>query len=418
MNIEKYVDGLAEKSKKASRELRTIDEAKRNAVLKKIAEELIKQTDAILEENKLDLDAAESNNLASAMIDRLTLTADRIKGISKAVLEIADLTDPLNKTLDAYEAPSGVTIEKTSVPIGSILFIYESRPNVTIDGAALCIKSGNAVVLRSGKESAETSAILARIVREALEFESLDPNIVQLVKVADREVVNQLLHKDDYIDLVIPRGGEGLIKTVVANSRIPVIKHYKGICHVYIDGSADKDKALSIALNAKTQRPGVCNAMETLLIDSKFEEDTILELIDEMLEANVELVVCDRIHQLNKFLAIADESEWGTEYLDYKLSIKMVDGVDEAIDHIETYGSGHTEAIIANDVLIQDKFLSSVDSSSIMVNASTRFADGGEYGLGAEVGISTDKLHARGPMGVDSLTTYKWIVRGDGHIRG
>ncbi|MGL1903649.1 MAG: glutamate-5-semialdehyde dehydrogenase, partial [Fibrobacterales bacterium] len=303
MNIDKYVDGLAEKSKKASRELRTIDEGKRNAVLKKIAEGLIKQTEAILEENKLDLDSAEVNNLAPAMIDRLTLTADRIKGISKAVLEIANLKDPLNKTLDAYEAPSGVKIEKTSVPIGSIFFIYESRPNVTIDGAALCIKSGNAVILRGGKESAETSAIFARIVREALEFESLDPNIVQLVKVADREVVNQLLLKDDYIDLVIPRGGEGLIKTVVAQSRIPVIKHYKGICHVYIDGSADKDKALSIALNAKIQRPGVCNAMETLLIDSKFDEDTIIELIDEMIEANVELVVCERIHQLNKFIA-------------------------------------------------------------------------------------------------------------------
>ncbi len=417
MNIEKYVDGLAEKSKKASRELRTIDEQKRNAVLKKIAEELVKQTDAILEENKLDLDAAEKNELSSAMIDRLTLTADRIKGIARAVSEIVDLKDPLNKTLDSYEAQSGLKIEKKSVPIGSILFIYESRPNVTIDGAALCIKSGNAVILRGGKESAETSAIFARIVREALEFESLDPNIVQLVKVADRDVVNQLLLKDDYIDLVIPRGGEGLIKTVVSLSRIPVIKHYLGLCHVYIDRSADKDKALSIALNAKIQRPGVCNAMETLLIDSKFDEDTITEILDEMLEANVELVVCERIHQLNKFLPIAEEKEWSTEYLDYKLSIKMVDGVDEAIDHIETYGSGHTEAIIATDVLIQDKFLNSVDSSSIMVNASTRFADGGEYGLGAEVGISTDKLHARGPMGVDSLTTYKWIVRGDGHIR-
>ena len=416
MNIEKYVNGLAHKAKMASIELRSVSQEKINAVLEKVAAELVKQAPDILKENQIDLEEADRSNISSAMKDRLTLTEERIQKIADAVKEIAEFESPLDKTLDSYEAANGLFIEKRSVAIGSILFIFESRPNVTIDGAALCLKSGNSVILRGGKESANSNLIFAQIFRSALEFEGLNPNIVQLVKIPDRDVVSQLLQKTDKLDLVIPRGGEGLIKAVVEQSKIPVIKHYKGVCHVYIHKSADVEMARNIALNAKIQRPGVCNAMETLLIDEEFGKENIQALIDAYLENDVELFGCDKTQSYSDKIHVALDMDWDEEYLDKKLSIKIVSGEDEAIEHIQEHGSGHTDAIVAKDALVQEKFINSIDSSSIMINASTRFADGGQYGLGAEVGISTDKLHARGPMGVESLTTYKWIVKGEGHV--
>jgi glutamate-5-semialdehyde dehydrogenase len=418
MTTKQYVNNLAENSKKAARSLRTADISIRNKVLKKVATDLIANSNAIIQANQKDLALAKTQGLSEAMLDRLALTESRIAGIAKAVQEIASFADPLGQILSSTVRDDGLQIEKVSVPIGSILFIYESRPNVTIDGAALCLKSGNAVILRGGKESAFSSAALATIFRNALNVEGLDENAVQLVENSDREVINELLKCEGLIDLVIPRGGEGLIRTVVENSRIPVIKHYKGVCHIYVDASANVDEALAITLNAKTQRPGVCNAMETLLLDEALGKNQILRFFDSMKLAGVTLYGCEKTCQIRPVINSIAESSYDTEYLDLKLSVKIVSGVKEAMDHIEKYGSGHTEAIIAESETAQQAFVSGVDSSSVMVNASTRFADGGEYGLGAEVGISTDKLHARGPMGVESLTSYKWVLNGNGHIRG
>ena len=415
--IENYVNDIASRSRSAAAALRTVSAELRNVALEKIAQKLIDQTPAILKENALDLEAAKSMDLSDAMMDRLTLTEDRVAGMAQAVREIADFADPLNRTLDSYETKDGLQIEKRSVAIGSILFIYESRPNVTIDGAALCLKSGNAVILRGGKESLKSSKILVDIVREVLTEVGIHVDAVQLIDNPDRQIVNLLLVKDGELDLVIPRGGEGLIRFVAENSRVPVIKHYKGLCHVYIDKNADMEMASNIAMNAKTHRPGVCNAMETILLDKELEMNKTLEVLKAMQKAKVELWADQATADLLGDIVKVHENPYHTEYLDYHLSVCLVDGVDGAIEHIQTYGSGHTEAVVSKDKKIQDRFLASVDSSSVMINASTRFADGGMYGLGAEVGISTDKLHARGPMGVESLTSYKWVVRGEGHVR-
>lgn len=416
--LENIVEKLGTQTRIASRDLRTISHEQRNKALASIALGLIENTDAILVENAKDLKAAEANGLSGAMIDRLTLTVDSIQGISTAVKQIESFEDPLNKNLGVTTTADGLEIEKRSVAIGSILFIYESRPNVTIDGAALCLKSGNAVILRGGKESFYSSMILVKIVREALLANKIPVNAVQLVEQTDRELVGLLLQRDQDIDLVIPRGGESLIKAVVEQSRIPVIKHYKGLCHVYVDASADHKKALDIVINAKTHRTGVCNAAETLILDKRLNLDFQKSIIDALLERGVKICGDEHVQTLNSHVTVADAKEYATEYLDHAISVKSVDDVYGALDHIDTFGSGHTEAIVAQDQATLDLFVAGVDSSSVMTNASTRFADGGMYGLGAEVGISTDKLHARGPMGVESLTTYKWIVKGDGHVRG
>jgi glutamate-5-semialdehyde dehydrogenase len=386
-------------------------------VLESAAKSLLEKKSQIMTANALDLEAAQAMGLSEAMYDRLTLTEERIQGMSDALLEIAAFEDPLGKVLGQSTTKDGLTIEKKSVPIGSILFIYESRPNVTIDGAALCLKSGNAVVLRGGKESAHSSKILVDIFRHCMDSCGVDPNGVQLVEHTDRSIVNLLLQRPQDLDLVIPRGGESLIKAVVEKSKIPVIKHYKGLCHIYVDASADLFKAKEIILNAKVQRPGVCNAMETLLLDRNLPVAARQEILEALLASDVKILGDEACASLNEKIIPATDEDWATEYLDYVLSVKTVSGLQEAVDHIADYGSGHTEAVLAQDSDVQNYFVASVDSSSVMINASTRFADGGMYGLGAEVGISTDKLHARGPMGVESLTSYKWIVRGNGQVR-
>lgn len=417
MSLQEVVEELATRTRQASRGLRLIPADQRNRALAAIAEGLEASKAEILVENAKDLEAAQSSGLSEAMIDRLKLTDDRIQGIADAVREIESFEDPLGKNLGETTTKDGLQIEKRSVAIGSILFIYESRPNVTIDGAALCLKSGNSVILRGGKESIYSSTIFVNIVRKALLESGIPEDAVQLVAQTDRDLVGLLLKRDEDLDLVIPRGGESLIKAVVEQSRIPVIKHYKGLCHVYVDASADTKKAMDIVVNAKTHRTGVCNAAETLLLDEGLSIELRKDLVTALQAKGVRIAGDDKVQAIVDHVDAATDEDWATEYLSSEISVKTVDGIAEAMDHIDEYGSGHTEAIVAEDQSILDAFVQGVDASSVMTNASTRFADGGMYGLGAEVGISTDKLHARGPMGVESLTTYKWIVQGDGHIR-
>lgn len=417
MNLLNYVEELCVQTRRGAKALRALSLEKRNAALCKMADLLIEHTDSILSANALDLESAAKSGISPAMMDRLTLTPARIESMAQGVREIAEFADPLGHSLSQIQRPNGLQIEKITVPIGSILFIYEARPNVTIDGAALCLKSGNAVILRGGKESAASSTRLVEIAQMALAAYGIEPNAVQLVNTADREVVNALLKRDDALQLVIPRGGEGLIRSVSENSRIPVIKHYKGVCHIYVDASAQTDLVEPILLNAKVQRPGVCNAAETFLFDQKLPSTQIQQWVQALQAKGVEVRGDAFLANLCPNIQPVQESDWDEEYLDLIVSIKCVNGISEAIEHIDLHSSGHTEALIAQDPQIQEAFLTQLDSSSLMINASTRFADGGQYGLGAEVGISTDRLHARGPMGVESLCTYKWIVRGTGQIR-
>lgn len=417
-SLQDLADSLASQARVASRVLRSISEETRNAVLLRTAELLREKKSEIFEKNRLDLEN-NKGKISDAMLDRLTLNEARLEAMARGVEEIAEFSTPIGKVLEKRTLANGIDISRVAVPIGSVFFIYESRPNVTIDGAALCFKAGNAVILRGGKESIYSSSILAEIFRMALRENGVDENAVQLVENPDHALVSLLLQKNEEIDLVIPRGGERLIRAVVEQSKIPVIKHFNGICHVYIDKSADMEKALAIVMNAKTQRTGVCNAMESLLLHKELSDENVNRIVKSLQEKGVELFgdaySCARVPGI---LDIGDESNYRTEYLALKASVRFVDSVEQACEHIEKYSSRHTEAVVAEDVSVQDYFVQNVDSSSVMVNASTRFADGGEYGLGAEVGISTDKLHARGPMGVESLCTYKWILRGNGQVRG
>jgi glutamate-5-semialdehyde dehydrogenase len=412
-----YARVLGENAREASRQIRGLPRAKRDSVLKSVAASLTARQDEILAANALDMEEGKTRGLSAAMLDRLMLNPARIKSIAANVKDIADLPDPLGRLISRAKRKDGLKIERLSVPIGTILFIFESRPNVTIDGGALCLKSGNAVILRGGKEAARTNAVFADVFRAALKAKGVDERAVQLVEKSDHLLVDELLRDVRHIDLVIPRGGERLIQSVVEKARVPVIKHYKGVCHIYIDKTADMPAAERIVVNAKAQRPGVCNAMETLLIDGHIKPAQVKRILDSLVEHNVEIRGDEFIRNLHPGAKPAVEADWGEEYLDLKLAVKMVDGVDEAISHIAKYGTGHTDAVLAKSAKVQQAFLDGVDSSSVMVNASTRFADGAEYGLGAEVGISTDKLHARGPMGLESLTTYRWVVKGQGHVR-
>ncbi len=417
LSIQEYANLLAGNARKASQFVRILSAEARNQVLFRVAKLLRERLHEILAANAQDVEAAEGN-LSPAMVDRLTLNPARIEAMAKGVEEIAAFADPLNHVLEKRTLKNGLDISRVSVPIGAIFFIYESRPNVTIDGAALCFKAGNAVILRGGKESLASSKYLTTLFREALQIGGVHEDAVQLVRTPDRELMRLLLQKNEEIDLVIPRGGEGLIRAVVEQSRIPVIKHFNGICHIYVDKSANFSEVGPILENAKVQRPSVCNTMETLLIDRAIDDAVIRDFLSPLVQKGVQFFgdaeVCSRIENVRK---IEDMSHYRTEYLDLKLSIRFVNGAEEACDHIEKYSSRHTEAILAEDTTVQNYFVQHVDSSSVMINASTRFADGGEYGLGAEVGISTDKLHARGPMGIESLCSYKWIVRGNGQIR-
>jgi glutamate-5-semialdehyde dehydrogenase len=417
MDLSKYARELGENASRSARVLRASSEKSRNAALAALSKIILKDAFAILSANAEDVEEAKAGGLSAAMIDRLTLNPHRLKGVAQAVSEIAALPDPLNKLIDKQRRKDGLKISRVSVPIGTVLFIYESRPNVTIDGAALCLKSGNAVILRGGKESARSNAAFAVCVRKALKAAKLPEAAVQVVSTPDRNLLDLLLKDAAHIDLVIPRGGENLIRAVVEKSSIPVIKHYKGVCHTYVDKTADAKKTAAILLNAKVQRPSACNAMETLLLDKALKSSVGSALLAALAEQGVGLYGDAASRKLSKAVKAAPESVYDTEYLELKCSVKVVDGVKGAVDHIAKHGTGHTDAVLAESDKVQQAFLAGVDSASVMINASTRFADGGEYGLGAEVGISTDKLHARGPMGVESLTTYKWVVEGNGHVR-
>jgi len=395
-------ESIAKTAKEASLAIRTLSSEVRNKALQKVAASICAQEASIIEENKKDIELAASSGLSSYMIDRLTLNPKRIEDMARGVKEIASFADPLGKVLEHRTLKNGIDISRISVPLGAIFFIYESRPNVTIDGAALCFKAGNAVILRGGKESLHSSSFLAKLFSNALAEEGISKNAVQYIDNPDRDLLGCLLKQSQYLDLVIPRGGEGLIRAVSEQSKIPVIKHFNGICHVYIDKSADLEKAAKILYNAKVQRPSVCNAAETVLFHKGLSNEAVEKVLAPLKEAGVKF-------HYDKF---------GIEYLDLQISVGYVEGVKEACEHIEKYGSHHTDAIVAEDKEALEYFANNVDSSSVMLNASTRFADGGEYGLGAEVGISTDKLHARGPMGVESLCSYKWVLKGNGQVRG
>jgi glutamate-5-semialdehyde dehydrogenase len=401
MENEFEAEKIARTAKNASLELRTLSTEARNEALQRVAVSICAQEAKIIEENKKDIEAAKESGLTSYMIDRLTLNPARIKEMANGVKEIASFADPLGKILEHRELKNGIDISRISVPLGAIFFIYESRPNVTIDGAALCFKAGNAVILRGGKESVHSSSFLAKIFCEALAEAGILKDAVQYIDNPDRNLLRELLKQNKYLDLVIPRGGEGLIRVVNEQSKIPVIKHFNGICHVYIDKSANLENAAKILFNAKVQRPSVCNAAETVLFHKDLPKESVEQVLKPLIEAGVEL----------------HYGKYGIEYLDLQISVCFVSDVKEACEHIEKHGSHHTDAVVAEDKEVLEYFANNVDSSSVMLNASTRFADGGQYGLGAEVGISTDKLHARGPMGVESLCSYKWVLRGNGQIR-
>lgn len=415
--LNKVIDEIAFQAKKTALQLQNVSTAKINKALLLTAKLIESQSSMLKKANKIDLDHARQNGLSPAMIDRLTISDKTIGSMTKGLREVASLKSQVGKKFDERKRPNGLLIYKMRVPIGVVGIIYESRPNVTVDAAAICLKSQNAVILRGGSEAFNSNMALAKLFSESLEQSGLPSHAVQIIPTVERQAVELLLTKDEQIDLIIPRGGESLIRMVVEKSRIPVIKHYKGVCHVYVSSKADMEKAIPIVINAKIQRPGVCNAMETLLLDKKLSIKDRKAVIEELLNKNVILFGDNETRRLSNKIQRATIEDWKAEYLDLRLAVRTVENIDEAIDHINVYGSHHTDAIVTESKNEAEKFLKLVDSSSVMVNVSTRFADGGEYGMGCEIGISTDKLHSRGPMGIEDLTTYKWIVEGKGQVR-
>ena len=409
---------LAEAARAASRALALAAPQPKDRALRLAAGLLGERAASVAEANARDLDAARAAGLSAAMVDRLRFSGERLAATAAGVLAVAELPDPVGAVLGKTVRPNGMRLERVRVPIGVILMIYESRPNVTVDAAALCLKSGNAAVLRGGKEALATNLALAGIWAEALAGAGLPREAVQVVPTADRAALDELLGLDDLIDLVIPRGGEGLIRAVAAKSRIPTIKHYKGVCHLYVHPAADPEMARKLAVNAKVQRPGVCNALEKLLVDAAVAERFLPGCLAELRALGVELRGCERTRRIDPAVLPAGEDDWAAEYLDLVLAVRVVDGLDAAVGHINRWGSHHTDAIVTADAAAAERFLAAVDSACVFWNVSTRFSDGCEFGLGAEIGISTDKLHARGPMGLEELCTYKWIARGDGQVRG
>ncbi|GMV95991.1 MAG: gamma-glutamyl phosphate reductase [Phycisphaerae bacterium] len=415
--LESYARSLAQACRRAGRTLGVTPGRQRNEAVRAMADELRNRTATLVSENARDLEAGRQAGLTPAILDRLTLDPGRVAKMARAVAEIAEQPDPVGETIEARMRPNGLRVEKRRVPIGTVMIIYESRPNVTSDAAALCIKSGNASILRGGKESLYSNLAIGAVIAAALEKAGLPAEAVQIVGRTDRELVPLLLRQEADIDLVIPRGGESLIRAVVEQSRIPVIKHYTGNCHVYVHEDCPQELAEAVVLNAKCQRPGVCNAAESLLVHAGCAPRVLPGVARKLIEAGVEIRGCERTRRLVPAARPADESDFLAEYLDLIISCKVVDSLQEAIDHINRYSSHHTDAILTHDVRCADAFVAGVDSANVMVNVSTRFSDGGEYGLGAEIGISTDKLHARGPMGAADLTTYKWVVSGYGQLR-
>jgi glutamate-5-semialdehyde dehydrogenase len=416
-SLEKTVNTLCRKAREAGHLLLDTDQDKVDRSLVAMADLLDKNKEALRRQNAKDLALARSKKLSDAMIERLTLSDKAFESMKKGLIEVAALSTPVGTVFDARRRPNGLNIYKMRVPIGVIAIIYESRPNVTVDAAAICLKSRNSVILRGGSEAFHSNRALASLFGDACAAAGLAGHPVQFVPTSERKAVDLLLQKENDIDLVIPRGGEGLIRAVVGKSRIPVIKHYKGVCHVYVSSKADMDKAVSIVVNAKVQRPSVCNAMETLLLDKNLGDDAKKRVIGALIDAGVTLFGDPASRKLSPAVKRATVQDWLAEYLDLRCAVRVVDGVMEAVSHINTYGSHHTDSIVTESREEAGLFMKLTDSSSVMVNASTRFSDGGEYGMGAEIGISTDKLHARGPMGVADLTTYKWIVEGNGQIR-
>ena len=426
MTLAEQMAELGRWAKAASRELAKLTTAEKNACLLAMAEALERNAAAIKEANAADMTAGAAAGLSGAMLDRLKLDDKRVVGMAKGLREVAALPDPVGRILDTRIRPNGLRLQKISTPIGVVVIIYESRPNVTADAASLCFKSGNATILRGGKEAVQSNQAIARVMLAAARqcLPTFPEHAIQVVATTDREAIKELLALTQYVDLCMPRGGEGLIRAVAECSKVPVIKHYKGVCHVYVDGDADLAMAADIVMNAKTQRPAVCNAMETLLVDKSIADKFLPIVAPPLAEKNV-VLHCDpasrslfsSLQTNNLKLETASEADWSTEYNDYIMNVRIVDGLRPAIEHINHYGSAHSDSIVTRNEKRANQFLSEVDSATVYWNASTRFTDGGEFGMGAEIGISTDKIGARGPMGLDELTTYKWIGIGNGQLR-
>lgn len=417
MSIQETVRSLAIEAKKAARRLAFESTTRKNNVLLRMADLLQEQKQFIQAENEKDLAAGREKGLSAAMLDRLALTDKVIDSMVDGLKEVAALPDPVGEVDEMIRRPNGLMVGRMRIPLGVIGMIYESRPNVTVDAAALCLKAGNTVILRGGSEAIHSNLALAKLLQDALASENINPAAIQVIPTTEREGVNALLALDEYVDLIIPRGGEGLIRFVAENSRIPVLKHYKGVCHVFVDAESDLEMAANIVMNGKCQRPGVCNALETLLVHRDIA-DSFLPLVgSRLVEAGVELRGCPRTKTILPGIKDATEEDWPAEFLDLILAVKVVDDLDAAMDHIVQYGSQHTETIVTKSYANGQRFIKEVDASAVMINASTRFSDGGQFGLGAEIGISTTKLHAYGPMGLKELTTRKFIVYGDGQVR-
>ena len=417
MDIRTEMRQVADRAREASRRLSRVSTEIKDRALKEMAERLLQQSGYLIRENEKDVAFAKSQGLPPAMIDRLTLKESTIQDMAGGIQEVAALPDPVGKVTSMWRRPNGLLVGRMRIPLGVIGIIYESRPNVTADAAALCLKSGNAVILRGGSEAIHSNIAIGRLLQDVLKETSLPEAAIQVVETTDREAVYELLQLEEYIDLIIPRGGEDLIRAVVRQSRIPVIKHYKGVCHVFVDADADLEMAAKICLNAKVQRPGVCNAMETLLVHRQAATRFLPEIGRQLRESGVFIKGCAETRALIPEAGEATEEDWYQEYLDLILSIRVVGDIDEAMDHIARYGSLHTESIVTSDYANAQRFLNEVNSSTVLVNASTRFSDGFQLGLGAEIGISTTKLHAYGPMGLEELTTTKFIIYGNGQVR-
>lgn len=416
-SINNLITTLGKNARIASAKLRSATTQEKNAALDGIAQQIDNNRSKIIKENQKDLEAGKKQGLDEALLDRLMLDDERIDGVIESLKQIASLPDPVGEITDLKYRPSGIQVGKMRVPLGVMGIIYESRPNVTVDAAALCLKSGNGAILRGGSEAIHSNLALYQCVKKGLNDAGLDQNAVQLIDTTDRQAVTELVKASDYVDAIIPRGGKGLVEAISNSAKVPVIKHLNGICHTYIDKDADTQKAIDIAFNAKTRRYGVCNATETLLVHASAAGRVLPELIAEYLAKGVELRGCEKTQSLSSQVIPATDEDWDTEYLSAILSIKIVDSTTDAISHIDKHGSGHTESIVTENYSTGRRFLAEVDSSSVMINASTGFADGFEYGLGAEIGISTDKFHVRGPVGLEGLTSQKFIVLGDGHTR-
>lgn len=417
MDVSAYMAELGQQARAASREIARSSTAIRNQALLATAEALDKARTALADANHKDLENGRERGLDSAMLDRLELTSERIDTMIEGLRQVAALPDPIGVITGMTYRPSGIQVGKMRVPLGVIGIIYESRPNVTVEAASLCLKSGNATILRGGSEAIHSNQAIAECLRQGLAEAGLPETAVQVVKTTDRAAVGELITMPDCVDVIVPRGGKGLIERISRDAKVPVIKHLDGVCHVYIDSHADPEKALNIAVNAKTHRYGTCNTMETLLVDQEIAEDMLPLLAEQFRARDVELRGCERTVKVLEGITEATEEDWLAEYLAPVLAVRVVDGLDAAIAHINRYSSQHTDSIVTENYTRARRFLTEVDSSSVMINASTRFADGFEYGLGAEIGISTDKIHARGPVGLEGLTSQKYVVFGDGHVR-